>query len=143
VISFSQESLQRHFGASDFCFLSGAGWLFAFFAAVSSVINALTKRSIRPPLAALLTCLFLTITLTQPKLPPPLVSSDKLRRSAKMKSFLCLASYWTLFIVAPTMAIYSVMPLPWGVPIGIVFFFCLLVIGEHALKHWARVWNVE
>jgi hypothetical protein len=45
--------------------------------------------------------------------------------------------------MAPTAAAYSIVPGGWKLPVAIILFFCLLVIGEHALRHWARFWNVR
>jgi hypothetical protein len=60
-----------------------------------------------------------------------------------MKGTICLATYWLLFIIAPTALILLVVPENWrlgaAIPIGLL----LIVIGEHGFRKWKRRWHLQ
>ncbi len=57
---------------------------------------------------------------------------------------LARVSYWSLFIIAPTVALFFLFGASAssaGVCLGVVV--VLVVVGEHGFRPWKRLWKVE
>ena len=57
---------------------------------------------------------------------------------------LALVSYWSLFVIAPTVALFFILGRSSsnaGVCFGVGVI--LTIIGEHGFRPWKRLWKVE
>jgi len=59
-----------------------------------------------------------------------------------MRNQAILFSYWLLFILAPSVAIFSLIGISVkGIVISSAVFIVLVLIGERCFPHWKRFWT--
>jgi len=59
-----------------------------------------------------------------------------------MKTSLCLASYWFLFVIIPVSVVLCFVPLSCRLVIAIVLLLILLALGERGYRKWKKLWDI-
>ena len=59
------------------------------------------------------------------------------------KAKFCVSSYWILFIILPLAFILFANTDKPRIGLALGGFILLVLIGEHALRNWKKLWNLE
>ena len=65
------------------------------------------------------------------------------RIEANMKGYICLLTYWALFIIAPLTFILFLVPSNWKIGTAVISLIILVMIGEHGFRKWKKLWDVQ